>query len=85
LERDGEVYCRAAYQRFYLAPPELREHNNTPSSFVMLGLSYPATREQVTKAFRRKSKEAHPDKGGTDAAFIELQDAYKRALVMTYQ
>jgi hypothetical protein len=84
LERDGFVSHRGSWTTYYLSPPEADKHE-PPRAFAVLGLSYPATKEEVKKAFRRKSKEAHPDKGGTAATFVALQDAYKRALGMTHQ
>lgn len=34
------------------------------------------TVEMIKKAFRTKSKEVHPDKGGTQEEFIQMKEAY---------
>ena len=40
--------------------------------FPILGLHFPCTRQEITAAFRRRSKELHPDHGGNPAAFRAL-------------
>jgi len=50
------------------------------SCFAILGLSFECTQKDVKRAFRRKSREAHPDNGGSHEAFIELRQAYEQAL-----
>ncbi|MDG2112278.1 MAG: hypothetical protein P8N02_06660 [Actinomycetota bacterium] len=47
---------------------------------IVLGLDGPATREQVTRAYRRAAKGKHPDAGGDAADFVELQRAHRMAL-----
>lgn len=54
--------------------------NTLEAAFQHLGLSTRATIQEVKRAFRRKAKEAHPDTGGSDAAFKELNEAYQKAL-----
>lgn len=45
--------------------------------YVVLGIATSATAEEIHAAFRRRSKELHPDVSGTDSGpFLELQDAY---------
>lgn len=39
----------------------------------ILGVKQGATEEEIRKAFRQKSKEAHPDVGGSAEAFSRLQ------------
>lgn len=46
----------------------------------VLGLGRPATREQVTRAYRKTAKRLHPDAGGDHAEFLELERAYRAAL-----
>lgn len=46
------------------------------SSLTVLGITEPFTRRQLRKAFRAKSLTVHPDAGGTEEEFLELQDAY---------
>jgi len=49
------------------------------SAFQELGLDAGATQDEVRSAYRSLAKEAHPDRGGTEAEFKELQDAYTTA------
>lgn len=53
----------------------VREHG-TPHSVAagILGIDWPASREDVTRAFRRAVLNAHPDRGGSE-------DAVKRVLI----
>lgn len=45
--------------------------------YVVLGISTSASAEDIHAAFRRRSKELHPDVSGRDSGpFLELQEAY---------
>src|SRR5690242_21440897 len=45
--------------------------------YVVLGIAASATAEEIHAAFRRRSKELHPDiAGGDSGPFLELQEAY---------
>jgi hypothetical protein len=46
---------------------------------VTLGLAPPYAVEDVKAAYREKVKLAHPDRGGSAAAFHEIQEAFERA------
>jgi hypothetical protein len=80
-------YERERYERerFYQSPPRSRSRPQPPpapppptreerirAAAKVLGVSWPATREQVTKAFRKAVLKSHPDLGGTDAAVKEV-------------
>ena len=41
-----------------------------------LGVKQNATQEEIKRAYRQKSKTAHPDQGGTEALFQQLRIAY---------
>src|SRR5262249_12747522 len=45
-----------------------------------LGVPRDCTREEVKGAFRARSWQAHPDRGGEERAFIQLCTAYKAIL-----
>ena len=47
---------------------------------ALLGVSSSADAEQIKRAFRAKAREAHPDRGGTPAAFRRLVEAQNAAL-----
>jgi hypothetical protein len=46
----------------------------------LLGLQPGAPLDDVRAAYRRLAKQTHPDKGGSDALFRLLEDAYRRIL-----
>ena len=45
--------------------------------YEILGVGKDANKEEVKKAYRKKSKETHPDAGGKQEDFFELTIAYK--------
>lgn len=49
------------------------------ASFAALGLPVTASEEEVKEAYRRRAKEIHPDHGGDEEAFRNLQEAYDAA------
>jgi len=49
------------------------------NAFDELGLDAGATQDEIRNAYRSQVKEAHPDRGGTEAEFKELQEAYTTA------
>jgi hypothetical protein len=46
---------------------------------VTLGLSPPYVLDDVKQAYRDRARETHPDRGGSTAAFNEVQVAFERA------
>ena len=38
------------------------------------------TKENLTKLYRRLARQVHPDTGGSDEKFIELNNAYQSLL-----
>jgi curved DNA-binding protein CbpA len=54
----------------------------TPAAypFSALGLGIDASVEDVRRAFRQRAYAAHPDRGGSMAAFVALEAAYRSAL-----
>lgn len=49
---------------------------NTSRYYEILGVTKTATNDELRKAYRKLAKIKHPDKGGNDAEFQELQTAY---------
>jgi len=45
--------------------------------YDLLGVDRAATQEDIKKAYRRKAMEHHPDRGGDEKSFKELQEAYE--------
>lgn len=50
-----------------------------PEFMAMLGLLPPYSPEDVQAAYRAKVMLAHPDRGGSHAEFVKLQEAFERA------
>jgi Leucine-rich repeat (LRR) protein len=59
------------------------KRDRRPQFMVALGLLPPYSVEDVKQAFRGKAKATHPDGGGDAAQFIQLREAYERALEFT--
>jgi len=49
--------------------------NNSP--WNILGVEPGATQREITQAFRRLAMDHHPDKGGCNATFSQINNAYK--------
>ena len=47
---------------------------------AILGLEPPCTAEEVRRAYRTRSRTAHPDVGGSHDEFVRLQRAYQQAM-----
>jgi molecular chaperone DnaJ len=45
--------------------------------YEVLGVEKSASKDDIKKAFRKKAVEHHPDKGGDEAAFKEVNEAYE--------
>jgi hypothetical protein len=57
-----------------VAPPA------APACIDLLGLPWPCTADEVKAAYRRRALQLHPDRGGSEAEFIALRNAYEEAL-----
>ncbi len=45
----------------------------------LLNLRWPFTRKELTKAYRRKARQTHPDvPGGSKQAFLQVREAYDK-------
>ena len=47
-----------------------------PNHYETLGVDKNATQDELKKAYRKLSKEHHPDKGGDEEKFKEISEAY---------
>jgi hypothetical protein len=77
---------RAVIDEFFAAYRMARQLNPEvvlpPQCVIILGLSWPCTRQEIKQAFRTKVKTAHPDNGGSSEAFQSLYKAYQEALTL---
>lgn len=46
-------------------------------ALAVLGLDWPCSEAEFRSAYRRMSKQTHPDCGGSAKAFMEVNDAYE--------
>jgi hypothetical protein len=53
---------------------------DTPACLIALGLSLPASREQILSAYRQRVKLLHPDRGGDREKFLRLQRHFEAAM-----
>ena len=60
--------------------PKVRKPKAERSIWEVLDLAPDATVAEVKRAYRKKALETHPDRGGDDATFREVQRAYELAL-----
>ncbi len=56
-----------------------RQFNGRPAHMAALGLLPPYTVADVKHAYFVRAKAAHPDRGGDNARFVCLQDAFEQA------
>jgi hypothetical protein len=52
----------------------------TPRSLLALGLRMPCNEDDVLRAYRKKVKRLHPDRGGDQRRFLLLQADFEQAL-----
>jgi DnaJ-domain-containing protein 1 len=52
-------------------------HTAVSSWAKVLGVLDSATNDEVKKAYREMAKASHPDHGGTQEGFLEVQEAYE--------
>lgn len=85
LRREGRASNRRHSQSaFYLKPepnggrpPDLPVSVRTHQALALLGLTWPCDSEDLKATYRRRSKEVHPDVGGSPEEFRRLQAAYE--------
>jgi hypothetical protein len=51
-----------------------------PRCVAAMGLDWPCSEEALTQAYRRKVKALHPDRGGDERRFRQLQRSFEEAL-----
>ena len=56
---------------------EVERMASTPDYYKTLGVPRTATADEIKKAFRKLARKHHPDAGGDEAKFKELNEAYE--------
>lgn len=51
--------------------------NGTPDYYKILGVSRTANADEIKKAYRKLARKYHPDAGGDEAKFKEINEAYE--------
>jgi hypothetical protein len=81
FERDGAAW--AGHEYFYRTPHREPAGGwaESPGPLVqqaleVLGLTWPTTHREVVRAYRRRARETHPDRGGAPAAFRQVHGAF---------
>lgn len=82
LAARGSQYHTRYHEYFYTTKPKRdpEQRHSSPESVSVLNLPTPYTEADVRRAYKRLAKKAHPDHGGSEAAFIELKQAHDAAL-----
>lgn len=76
VRRAHERTARTAHHAANLTA-DAEDAKDTRDHYAVLGVSHNATTREVRKAYLKQAAVAHPDRGGTDAAFERLQEAYR--------
>ncbi len=82
MERTGKQYHTRFHEYFYAVKPDADPEQRAAQSNAPNVLNLPPlyTESDVRRAFKRLARTAHPDHGGSNAAFIELKKAHDEAL-----
>jgi len=80
-EQRGTVTAESEYDKLRLpSGDEDAVAAGSPPAYATLGVDPDASEAEVQAAFREKLKERHPDHGGSEEQFAELQDAREAML-----
>ncbi len=61
-------------------PDNLPEQPKEPNDWEVLGIPEKSSPEEIKTAYRRAVKQTHPDMGGEEEAFRQINEAYERLL-----
>lgn len=57
-------------------PTYMKDYNPNKNSYEILGLTSNATKEEVEKAYKKLLITNHPDRGGDEQRWVEINEAY---------
>lgn len=64
-------------------PPEPTRAERLSDAAKTLGVTWPASKEEIKKAFKKAALRSHPDMGGSDQAFIQVKQARDTLIAAT--
>jgi hypothetical protein len=82
IERLGVARVRTRTTVFFSRPNASDKTVRTINSLIRLGIWFPFDEADLRQAYLRHATQLHPDAGGTDEKFIQLQDDLERAKVV---
>ena len=56
---------------------EKMEYDEELDPYKILGVEQASTKEEIDRAFKAKAREAHPDRGGSNADMVKVNAAYE--------
>lgn len=78
VKGNPDSWADAFRQRIGEDPAIIDEILGDDDPWAILGIKKGASATEVKTAYRKRSKETHPDAGGTQAAFEKVQAAYEQ-------
>jgi hypothetical protein len=75
-------YARVASERttFFARPQDLAEYRQLRAAAERVGVYWPCSEAELRQAHRRRALDVHPDSGGDEESFIQLQADFERVL-----
>lgn len=83
-QQNKNTYYQQKTEKKYIPPKkeEKKEENILPECFKVLGFTKkPISVEEVKTRYKKLAKIYHPDMGGTEEEFQNIEKAYKEALL----
>lgn len=77
-EQRGTVTAQSEYEKLRL--PSGDAEPAQPPAHIVLGVERDASRQDIRRAYRKRVKEVHPDRGGDVDAFQRVRQAKERML-----
>jgi hypothetical protein len=75
-------YARVASERttFFARPQDLAKYRQLRAAAERVGTYWPCSEAELRQAHRRRALDVHPDSGGDEESFIQLQADFERVL-----
>ncbi|ELY99453.1 J domain-containing protein [Natrialba asiatica] len=76
-EQRGTVTAESEYQKLRLPSADETEDETAQSPYEILGVTEDASSDKIREAYRERVKETHPDTGGDEDEFKQVNVAYR--------